>query len=102
MRRRRFHPRVYAEIVARQDGICACGCGEPLGSDPRLIEFDHETALADGGEDNIGNMKALRKSCHRMKTTRENIERAKAKRIARGPRMNRQDRMLARYLEETE
>ena len=32
MRRRRFHPRVYAGIVERQDGICACGCDEALGA----------------------------------------------------------------------
>lgn len=44
-RRRRFHPRVYAEIIERQDGICACGCEEELGTDPRDIQYDHELAV---------------------------------------------------------
>lgn len=99
MKRRRYHPRVLAEIVKRQDGNCAC-CGEPLGTVPRLIEYDHEVALADGGEDHPDNLQALTKACHRAKTNRENSERAKVSRLAKGPRMNRQDRMLARYLEE--
>jgi len=51
MRRRRFHPRAYAEIVKRQGGICTCGCGQQLGTDPRAIEYDHIVALADGGQD---------------------------------------------------
>ena len=97
-RRRRFHPRVLAEIVKRQDGGCAC-CGEPLGTDPRQIEWDHIVPLADGGEDRPDNLQALTKTCHRIKTTREATERAKAKRLAKGPRMNRQDRELAKMLE---
>ena len=53
MRRRRFHPRTYAEIIARQNGICAC-CDAPLGTDPRLIEFDHELSRLElGGTDNV-------------------------------------------------
>lgn len=98
--RRTLHPRTKAEIIKRQGGICGCGCGQPLGAIGRLIEFDHEIPLADGGEDNTDNIQALTKACHRAKTNREARERAKANRLAKGPRMNRQDRMLARYLEE--
>ncbi len=105
MRRRRFHPRVYAEIVKRQDGICACGCGEALGADPRDIQFDHETPLHLGGEDTPENLRALKKRHHLVKTIRETKDRAKFRRIAeRGGmtkrRMNRQDRELAKMLEE--
>ena len=102
MRRRQLHPRVKAAIIKRQGGICACGCRQPLGRIGRLIEFDHEIPLADGGEDNPGNMQALIKACHRAKSSREATERAKGKRLARGPRLNREDRMLARYLEDPE
>ena len=101
MRRRRFHPRTYAEIIARQNGICAC-CDVPLGTDPRLIEFDHILPIHLGGEDNAGNMRALTKSCHRAKTSREATQRAKTKRLSQGPRMNRHDRLLAKYLESEE
>lgn len=96
-RRRRFHPRVLAQIIARQDGKCAA-CGSPLGTDPRQIEFDHIVGLAEGGEDSPDNLQALTKRCHRIKTTRAATERAKANRLARGPRMNQQDRMLERLL----
>ena len=99
-RRRTLHPRRKAEIIMRQHGICGCGCGQELGAIGRLIEFDHEIPLADGGDDTIANMQALTKACHRAKTNREATERAKVKRLASGPRMNRADRMLARYLEQ--
>lgn len=101
MRRRRYHPRVYAEIVKRQDGICACGCGAPLGTDPRAIEYDHIVALADGGQDHPSNLQALTRLCHRAKSNREASARAKASRLARGPRMSRHDKMLAKLLEES-
>jgi len=104
MRRRRFHPRVYAEIIERQDGKCACGCGEELGTDPRDIQYDHERPLWNGGEDTPDNLRALKKKHHLLKTIGECKDRAKMKRIIeRGGmakrRMNRQDRELARYLE---
>ena len=107
MRRRRFHPKVYAEIIERQDGICACGCNEPLGTDPRDIQFDHETPLHLGGTDTPGNLRALKRRHHLAKTIREAKDRGKFRRIAERDgmgkrRMNQQDRMLARYLEGTD
>lgn len=107
MRRRKFHPRVYAEIVKRQDGKCACGCDEPLGTDPRDIQYDHEIELWAGGEDSPDNLRALKRKHHLAKTIRETKNRAKFNRIAERDgmqkgRMNRQDRMLAKYLEEAD
>lgn len=102
MNRRRFHPRVLAEIIRRQDGICGCGCRAPLGTDPRLIEYDHVTALADGGDDAPDNLQAVTRACHRAKSNREATARAKVKRLAGGPRMNVRDRLLAKYLEAQE
>lgn len=106
-RRRKFHPRTYAAIVERQNGICACGCGEPLGTDRRDMHFDHEIALWNGGEDSPDNLRALKKKHHLLKTIREATDRAKMKRIIdrdglRKRRENRQDRMFARYLEAAE
>ena len=99
----RFHPRVYAEIVRRQDGICACACGEPLGDDPRDIQFDHELALHAGGPDTPDNLRALLRRHHLTKTVRETKARAKVSRIqARGGmtkrRMSKHDRAMAYYL----
>ena len=107
MKRRRFHPRVYAEIVKRQDGICACGCGEALGADPRDIQFDHELALHLGGEDAPENLRALKRKHHLVKTIREAKGRAKFRRIAERSglakrRMSQQDKALAKMLEDAQ
>ena len=105
MRRRRFHPRVYAGIVERQEGICACGCGEALGTDPREFEFDHEIPLWKGGDDSPENLRARKKKHHLPKTVAEAKERAKMKRVMeRGGmgkrRMSQHDRALAKLLEQ--
>ena len=100
--RRRFHPRVYAEIVKRQGNRCA-DCPKKLGTDPREIEFDHAVPLWLGGSDAPDNLQALCKPCHRVKTSREARERAKTKRLEAaggGRKLNKRERMLARYLEE--
>lgn len=101
--RRRFSPKVYAGIIERQKGICACGCGEELGDDPREIQFDHELPLHLGGPDTQDNLRALKVKHHLAKSTREAKARAKVKRIAerdglRKPRMNARDKALAKYL----
>ena len=103
MKRRRFPPHVYAAIIERQDGICACGCGEPLGSDPREFEFDHHIPLWKGGEDTPENLRARKKKHHLPKTAAEATERAKFKRIGardgmRKRRMSRDDKALAKLL----
>ena len=107
MRRRRFPPRVYAEIIARQDGICACGCNEPLGTDPRGFEFHHATALHLGGEDTPENLRAVIKKHHLALTIRETKDRAKFRRIADRAgltkrRLSREDKALAKMLEGSE
>ena len=102
----RFHPRIYAEIVRRQDGICACGCGEALGTDPREIEYDHEIPLSLDGEDTPENLRALKRRHHLVKTIGETKARAKVARIQSREglmkrRLNRHDRALAAILEAT-
>ena len=102
--RRRFHPRVYADIVKRQGGMCA-ECGEPLGTDPREIEYDHVTPLWLGGSDTPDNLQAMKRLCHRAKTRREASARAKTKRLEAaggGRKLNKREKMLARYLEEND
>lgn len=104
MPRRRFHPRIYAEIIERQDGKCACGCGEELGTDPRDIQYDHERPLWNGGEDTPENLRAVKRKHHLLKTIGEARDRAKMKRIIerdglRKPRMSRRDKILANYLQ---
>jgi 5-methylcytosine-specific restriction endonuclease McrA len=80
--RRRFSPAVYAGIVLRQKGRCACGCGEPLGDDPREIQFDHVHDLQFGGADTPDNLRALIKKHHLEKTVANHKQAAKLDRIA--------------------
>jgi len=74
-------PRVKARIVLVQDGICACGCGQKLGSAGEPIEFDHEVALINGGENRENNLRALRRPCHAVKTRADVAEKAKVARV---------------------
>ena len=69
-------PRVKARIIERQNLICACGCGVQLGMAAEPIEFDHEVALINGGENRETNLRALRQPCHRAKTNEDVAEKS--------------------------
>jgi len=102
--RRKFPPHVYAQIIKKQDFVCACGCGDPLGADPRAFEWDHIRELWDGGEDTPDNLQALLIGHHKLKSGNSTKRRAKIKRIVerdglRKPRMNAKDKALAKILE---
>lgn len=66
-----------ARIMARQDGICGCGCGVKLGVCGERIEFDHIQALILEGENRESNLQALRPCCHKPKTKRDVAQKAK-------------------------
>ena len=68
--------RVKARIVMAQGGICACGCGVKLGMAGERIEFDHTTALINGGENRESNLRALRRPCHGIKTRADVAEKS--------------------------
>ena len=99
--RRWFSPSIKAAIIRAQNGICGCGCGEELGTDPRDIEFDHVLAIWRGGEDARENLQALTIGCHRRKTREEAKARARTNRI-RGHggrrRMTAEEKGLAKLL----
>ena len=101
--RRRFSPRIYKAIIDCQKGICACGCKEELGADPRAFQFDHIRELWDEGEDTPENLQALLIGHHRRKTSGNTRQRAKMNRIAardglRKPKLNARDKVLAKML----
>jgi len=104
--RRRFSPAIYASIIKRQGGKCACGCSEPLGTDPRAIQYDHVLPLYLDGKDEPENLRALKTRHHLLKTVREHKARAKMNRIAdrdglKLPKLSARDKALARMLERT-
>lgn len=69
--------RQWADMLERQGGVCACGCGATP-ADGRF-EADHSTpnALVSGKPDQL-----LFWRCHRIKTKRDVREIARAKRLS--------------------
>lgn len=98
-KRRKFPPHVYAGIVLRQRGRCAC-CPEKL--QPGKIHYDHIIPLSMGGKDAPENLQALILKHHAVKTSKEATIRAKCDRIRAkhtGQRLNARDREISRILE---
>lgn len=101
--RRKFPPKVYADLIRRQGGKCACGCGEAL--EVGLIDYDHEIALELGGKDEPANLRALIRRHHKAKTKEDMVKIAKVRRIDKKDRLMKartaMDRAIAKYLEKS-
>lgn len=100
--RHRFPLPVYRAILRRQRNRCACGCRKKFDG-IRDINWDHITALADGGTDTPDNLQALKLRHHKKKTKREGKARAKVKRIQetdglRKKKLSRREKVMADYL----
>lgn len=99
-RRKRFAPRVYADLIQKQDGKCACGCEQPLVLG--MIEWDHIIALELGGRDEPSNLQGLLKRHHKPKTREDMAKIAKVRRIIKKQRrLNVTEREVARILEKS-
>lgn len=62
---------IRAKVLARDGWTCQC---EECAATGRVLvahEVDHITALADGGTDDLGNLRAINRDCHKVKTGRE-------------------------------
>lgn len=59
------------KLFKLQHGKCACGCGQPLGTDYHL---DHRMPLALGGSNTDDNMQLLRAKCNLQKHAKHPIE----------------------------
>jgi len=74
--------RLREQVLARDGYLCQCeDCQKrPL---PRIAhEVDHIKPLAEGGTDDLDNLRAINRDCHRAKTMREaknGIDRRRAK-----------------------
>lgn len=96
--RKRFKKKIYLLILRTQKFICACGCGEKLKKGE--IDFDHHLPLHLGGKDTVDNLRAVRKECHKEKTTKESKVRAKIRRIKssnglKKRRLNKKEKLLS-------
>lgn len=100
LKRKRFSPAQYESVLARQDYICACGCGEPIVVGDH--HFDHEIPLWLDGPDTLENLRALKRKHHLVKTAAEAGIRAKCDRQRAkhfGPQLNARDREIQRIRE---
>lgn len=78
MNRRKLSHKDKLEILIRQS-VCPL-CGERLGK-LEDVDFDHEQALARGGDDTNDNLRAVHRDCHKSKTKTDVKEIAKTKRL---------------------
>lgn len=69
---------IRRQVAAEQYGMCPCGLVILGRSD-----LDHWLPLEDGGTDELDNLVFRHVRCHLPKTVRENVARAKARRIKR-------------------
>ena len=99
MTRRRLSPDQRRLVRERQGNLCSCGCNEPLAA---RVEYDHDTALWAGGDNDIANFRALRPGCHTKKTVSEAKQRGKEKRIReqdglRRKKLTRKEKIALRW-----
>lgn len=71
---------VLLRLYAKQNGICACGCGIVMNLNRDQVDCDHRLALIDGGENRESNLQLLLRKHHRAKTSIENTQRAEGRR----------------------
>lgn len=71
---------VLLRLYAKQNGLCACGCGRVMNFERDVIDCDHKVALIDDGENRESNLQLMLQEHHRGKTRDENIARGEERR----------------------
>lgn len=71
---------ILLRLYAKQNGICACGCGQVMNLNRDRIDCDHKLALIDGGENKESNLQLLLHACHKAKTAKEATARSEERR----------------------
>ena len=71
---------VLLRLYNKQDGICACGCGQMMNLNRDKVDCDHIVALIDGGENRESNLQLLLNGCHKAKTAAEATARSEERR----------------------
>ena len=68
---------VRLRLYAKQNGLCACGCGRTMSFERDKIDCDHIKPLRDEGENVEANLQLLLQEHHKVKTVAENVARGK-------------------------
>lgn len=71
---------VLLRLYAKQNGICACGCGQSMNLNRDKVDCDHRVALIDDGENRESNLQLLLHVCHKGKTAKEATARSEERR----------------------
>ncbi len=82
--RMEFPVKVRKAAYDRSGGICECGCGVPFGKE--RVEYDHDIPAYHGGKPTLENCRALRWSCHKVKTAQDMQAIKKTRRIIKKQR----------------
>ncbi|WP_310888200.1 HNH endonuclease [Burkholderia pseudomallei] len=76
--------KLRAAVLLRDGGICRCAECQRLGRVREAHEVDHVVPKARGGTDDLGNLSAINRDCHRAKTARERLRAAAGGTTGRG------------------
>jgi hypothetical protein len=68
---------VLLRLYAKQNGLCACGCGRTMSFERDKIDCDHIVPLRDEGENVEANLQLLLQEHHKAKTAAENVARGR-------------------------
>lgn len=79
--RKGFTPKQRQMVYDEFDGLCGCGCDEPLAGE--AWDIDHAVPLALGGKHDLSNWIPRLKAHHKRKTASDIKSISKAKRIAK-------------------
>lgn len=71
---------VLLRLYAKQNGICACGCGIVMNLNRDAVDCDHKVALIDGGLNVESNLQLMLQAHHRQKTSAEATARSEERR----------------------
>lgn len=71
---------VLLRLYAKQNEICACGCGQVMNLNRDKVDCDHIMALIDGGDNRESNLQLLLHACHKLKTSAEASARSEERR----------------------
>lgn len=76
MRRTEFSIATRRAALKRAKGICECGCGMPL-DQHKGFDFDHIIPCELDGDNSLENCRVVNRTCHRAKTSTEDMPRIK-------------------------
>lgn len=76
--------RIRLEVLRRDNGVCQCADCKKTGRLRPATEVDHRIPKAAGGKDDMDNLSAINRECHRIKSAKDRGHRARTRFDANG------------------